>query len=134
MILLMTILISTVVLTSTLIIAGLVIQGVNNYKTQKWSTTAYFAAEAGVERMVWLMFKEGFAFDSTWDTNGSHCVNFNVDPPEKILCTDSGSVNNLAVGSYKIKYYKEFPNLKLRSIGSFMNTNRIIEIVSKDYY
>jgi len=149
--LLLTILILTAVLTSTLMAAGLVVQGIKLNRSQKWSTSAYFAAEAAAERIVWFDFKKLFEFDeSSWgDAKDGYCLKFNYDMGdepasclgaspacvEPVLCTDSSAVSSLANSAgYKIIYEKDDADLKLMCIGIYSGSRRNIEIKIPDYY
>jgi len=130
-IVMMTILMMTAILTATLLSSALIIRGIQLNRSQKWSTTAYFAAESGIERVVWYLRKQGCDFDdSIWS---GKCVSFGGACPAPIVC---GAGADIPVGAakYRIEYFKDGVDLKLKSTGSYSGLKRSVEIRLTGYF
>jgi hypothetical protein len=83
--------------------------GIKGGGMQAQSTKAYFAAEAGAERLIWEMRKHG----------GGHSFNPNIV---------SFSDTLVASSSYEVYFTQKVPNIIFTSIGEYMNTRRSVEI------
>jgi hypothetical protein len=83
--------------------------GIKGGGTQAQSTKAYFAAEAGAERLIWEVRKHGAV----------HSFNPNV-------ASFSGTL--VASSSYEVYFTQKVPSIIFTSIGEYMNTRRSVEI------
>lgn len=77
---------------------------------QTQSTKAYFAAEAGAEKMIWEVRKNGL----------------NPLPVRSIVILEDEST--LASSSYKVYFTSKEPNMIYTSIGECSKTRRSVEI------
>ena len=89
--------------------AYVVVLGIKAGGIQSQSTKAYFAAEAGAEKLLWELRQHGWIYNTP-----SSVVIFSDDLP------NSGA-------SYKV-YFTSFPPLVFTSIGEYFNTKRSVEI------
>jgi len=110
--LLMTILILNSILVVSLSAAKIVVSGVKMSGTQFRSTKAYFAGEAGAERVLYEFRKNGLY------SGGFPSGNQNVFP----------STSMLNSSSYIINYQNNSGNIKFVSVGSFMEVKRSVEL------
>jgi len=109
-------LILTMFILASMLMVGLsgsyvVLLGIKAGKIQANSLHSYFAAEAGAERLLWELRK-----------NGSSYPEWSPDVP-----VFSGSFSG-ALASYDV-YLKSFPPLVFASIGDYQNTRRSVEIM-----
>jgi hypothetical protein len=88
--------------------AYVVFLGIKAGSIQAQSTKAYYAAEAGAERLLWELRQGGYSYDD--------------DPGALIF---QGTLQG--GGNYDI-YFMEFPPLVFRSIGEYQNSKRSVEI------
>jgi len=88
--------------------AYVVFLGIKAGGIQAQSTRAYYAAETGIEKLLWELRWNGASYSSSTE----------VSLFEGTLQTNS---------SYKV-YYVEFPPLVFRSIGEYQNSKRSVEI------
>lgn len=109
--LLMTILILNSIIIISLMAARLITAGVKMSGTQARSTKAYFASEAGAERVLWAFRKDGLY------GGGFPGSNENIFP-------ETSLPNN---STYKVDYVKT-NNVKFISTGSFGGVKRSVEI------
>jgi len=149
LILLVVLILSSVILVS-LISGDLVQNGLKMSRTQAHSAKAFFASEAGAEKVlndIWKQKKEldedsnclscsgvgdkYICFDNSNDCN----IDFSGGPPYNNACSDSCSENicNLSNDtSFKIKYdcvsLSDMATSTYQSIGNYKNINRVIEI------
>ncbi len=108
--------------------ASLVVSGIKMSRTQGYSTKAYFASEAGVERGLWVRRKSEFDFSAC--ANSGECLDFSTLPvicgncnlTEQIL--SNGSVYNVNYASSTTDMYIFF-----KSVGDYENTQRSLEII-----
>ena len=91
--------------------AATVISGLKMGGIQSQSTRAYFAAEAGAERLLYEFRKE-----NRFETTG-------MVGQENIFGTTT-----LAIGSSYIVNYNHFAPIVFTSIGSYQNTKRSVEL------
>ncbi|MFA6106951.1 MAG: hypothetical protein WC745_04775 [Patescibacteria group bacterium] len=126
----------TSMLTIALGSAVLIVQGINLNRTQKWSTTAYFAAEAGAERILWEDRKEDFDFvkaDGVSPCDEGDYISFNSAACDGMdVCCITSSVpitttlsNN---GTFEIKYNSSAEEIILTSTGKYSGAGRSVEI------
>jgi|GEM_PF-412225 len=132
-ILMITLLILTSVLSISLGAATLVAQGIKLHRTQKWSTVAFFAAESGVERILYEDRKGGFDFLRADDTPCLAGDYISLDPADcvtsDICCVSSFRDTALSNGArFNITYGEEGLEIVLKSIGSYLGTRRRIEV------
>lgn len=116
--------------------ANLVVSGLKMSKTQYDSTKAYFAAEAGAERVLWEIRKNGFIPSSAigcdltdGDTTNDY-INFdNINSdPDPATCGDE-QINTLSNGaSYSVILKSMGTATSTQSIGSYRDTIRVIEV------
>jgi len=109
-------LILTMFILASMLIVGLsgsyvVLLGIKAGKIQANSLHSYFAAEAGAERLLWELRK-----------NGSSYPEWSPDAP-----VFGGSFSG-ALASYDV-YLKSFPPLVFASVGEYQNTRRSVEIM-----
>jgi hypothetical protein len=86
-----------------------VILGIRASGIQAQSTKAYFAAEAGAERLLYELRKNSYSYTATSSTT--------------VIFTDI--LNNGAVYSV---YFKDFPPLIFTSVGDYQSTKRSVEV------
>jgi len=100
--LMLSILIMAGVLVVTLGAADLVVSGLRQANVQVQSTKAFFGAEAGAERALWEVRKNGFPlpagdvddlFNDTLGNGSSYQVNYSIDGQDRIF-TSIGGFNN----------------------------------------
>ncbi len=89
--------------------AYVVVLGIKAGGIQSQSTKAYFAAEAGAEKLLWELRQHSWVYSVPSST-----TLFSADMP------NSGA-------SYKV-YFTSFPPLIFTSIGEYFNTKRSVEI------
>ncbi|HBA36683.1 TPA: hypothetical protein DCZ15_02290 [Candidatus Falkowbacteria bacterium] len=78
---------------------------------QAQSTKAYFAAEAGAERLLWEMRQNSYVYTT---------------PDEEVpIFEDEGIFSSAA--AYDV-YFIDWPPLTFKAVGSFQNTQRSVEI------
>jgi hypothetical protein len=95
-------------LLSVIMATNLIIQGLKMANIQVDSTRAYFAAEAGAERVLWEARKNGYSFPGE-DTEGIF----------------SGELSN---GSTYTVDYVATSSVLFRSVGSFNDVKRRVEV------
>lgn len=88
--------------------AYVVFLGIKAGGIQAQSTKAYYAAEAGAERLLWELRWNGYTYGA--------------------VSTASIFQGNLQTGSKYNIYFVDFPPLVFRSIGEFQNSKRSVEI------
>lgn len=109
--LLMTILILNSVIIVSLGAAKLIISGVKMSGTQARSTKAYFAGEAGAERVLWEFRKNGL-------------YNGGLPGGDSVVFVDTLLPNK---SSYKVDYTNP-GTVKFISTGSFIGVKRSVEV------
>jgi len=88
--------------------AYVVLLGIKAGGIQSQSTKAYYAAEAGAERLLWELRMNGYIYGSVSET--------------------SIFQGDLEAGSHYDVYFADFPPLIFRSIGDYQNSKRSVEI------
>lgn len=122
--LMMALLILTSILVVSLGAADLVMSGLKMSGTQERSTIAYFAAEAGIERVLWEIRKNGFDI-SGCDTTTNKYVDFSASPA---VCGNSEDVKTLSNNSsYSVEYTLNSPRTFV-SVGEYAGVRRVVEI------
>ncbi len=125
--LLITVLILTSILTAAFGAANLVVSGIKMSGTQERSTVAYFAAEAGAERVLWEIRKNGFLV-SGCDNTVNKYVFFGAGPGDPAICDSSEHGETLSnISSYSVMYTSNLP-ITFVSAGSYAGVKRIVEI------
>jgi len=109
--LLLTLLILTSILVVALGAAGLIVPGIKMSRTQEQSTKAFFAAEAGAERALWEVRKNGFPLPGI-DT---------VD-----VFPGTGNLDNDSI--YQIDYSAVSPVVTFTSTGQYQQTRRSVAV------
>jgi len=89
--------------------AYVVVLGIKAGGIQSQSSKAYFAAEAGAEKLLWELRQHGWIYNTP-----SSAVIFVADLPN-------------SEASYEV-YFSDFPPLVFTSIGEYFNTKRSVEI------
>lgn len=113
-ILLLTLFILSGILVITLGAADLVLAGLKMNRLTGYSNLAFFAAEAGLERVLWEARKNNYVLP-------------NADQND-ILCPSASALCILANGSsYQVNYATSSPNVTFRSIGSYRGVKRSVE-------
>lgn len=116
-------LITVLILTSILAVAfgaaNLVVSGIKMSGAQERSTAAYFAAEAGAERVLWEIHYNSFA-----GCNLGEYVKFAV----AATCDTNPNPENLSNNSSYSVFYKSTAPLAITSTGGFANVKRIVEL------
>ena len=113
-VLLLTLFILSSILVVTLGAAGLVFAGITMNRLTGYSSLAFSASEAGLERALWEARKNGYALPDE-DTNN-------------ILCPSAPALCVLANGSsYRLDYATSTPFVTFKSIGSFSGAKRLVE-------
>ncbi|MDO8593065.1 MAG: hypothetical protein Q7R92_04860 [bacterium] len=108
-ILLLTLLILSGILVVTLTAADLVFAGIRMNRLTGYSSLAFFAAEAGLERALWEARKNNYVLPDS-DTN------------DLFSLSDLG--NNSA---YTVDYSTSTPNITFKSIGDYKGARRSVE-------
>ena len=121
-ILIITILILTSILVVTLAAADLIVSGIQMSRMQERSTKAYFAAEAGAERVLWEARNNNF--DSTPCSQGDY-INFDTNPATCDSSEHSYSLSNDAL--YRVIFKGSVP-IVFSSDGIYLNTARSVEV------
>jgi len=112
-ILLLTMFILTGILVVTLGAADIIFSGIKMNRLTGYSSVAFFAAEAGLERALWEA--------RTWEARGASNPLPDVDTPN--LFSD-----NLSGGSsYKVDFASSTPYVTFTSIGSYSGVKRSVE-------
>lgn len=133
-ILIMTLLILSSALIVVLVAANLVLVGIKMSGTQERSTIAYFASEAGAERILWEIRKKGF--DGSVSCSNDDCIKFigyaGINGCDS-TCSDVDTVVAFSNGaSYQVKYSDDGSTVTYTSYGSFQRVKRVVGI-SYDY-
>jgi hypothetical protein len=120
--LLMTLFILTGVLVVSLGAANLVMSGIKMHRTQISSAKAYFAAESGIERILFEIRMNGMDI-SACDSVINRYVDFAAQ-----TCVGSENIYSLSNGSeYSVVFVSNSP-ITFRSSGSFLGTERTVEV------
>ncbi|MEA3398277.1 MAG: pilus assembly PilX N-terminal domain-containing protein [Patescibacteria group bacterium] len=123
---LMVVLMLSSIMVVTMSMAEIVRNNLRIGNDQKNSTKAYFAAEAGAEKVIWELRKNGGALCSSND-----CYVFDADG-NITGCNsdcDSGNEATLSNGAkYMIKY--QDPPINLFCYGRFENLRRVIQLIN----
>ena len=113
-ILLLTLLILSGILVVTLGAAEIVFSGIKMNRLVGYSSLAFFAAEAGLERALW----EG----RTWQARGA------PNPLPNAAAWPNLFSGNLSNGSsYKVDFASSTPEVTFKSIGDFRGAKRSVE-------
>ena len=123
--LMMALLILTSILVVSLGAADLVISGLKASGTQERSTISYFAAEAGLEKILWEIRQNEFSLGDC-STEINKYVDFSPSPAE---CdgndTHTESLSNNS--SYKAVFTSDSP-ITFMSAGEYEGIRRVVEI------
>lgn len=121
-VLLMTAVVMAAILTVVLTSSEIIRNGVISDKIQLDATKAYFAAEAGAEKLLWDVRFNNLT------CNVSDCVNFSSPDSCDSTCSASNLSENLANNSSYRVIYDDVSNSKVKSIGRYLSVNRVVEI------
>lgn len=122
----MTMMVLTGILTISLSVASIVMSDIVMSRTQTHSTKAYFAAEAGAERILYLARKESF-LSGVSCAGLTICIDFSAKAC--VDCNDASAKNNLTNGSsYKVEYVFIAPSVNVTSAGTYSGARRSVEI------
>ncbi|KKS35042.1 MAG: hypothetical protein UU95_C0005G0005 [Parcubacteria group bacterium GW2011_GWC2_42_12] len=113
-ILILTLLILSSILVVTLAAADLVLAGLRMNRLTGYSSIAFFAAEAGLERALWEARKNNL------DLSGGNSNDI-------LQCSVPGSCVLANGSSYIVSYTSFPPNVIFKSIGSFSGVKRSVE-------
>ncbi len=108
-ILLMTLLILTSMMVTALAAVDFIVPGIKMSRTQAYSNIAYFAAEAGSERILWEVYKNNYALANTNQNNIFQATLTN------------GSI-------YVINYATSSPNITFTTVGSYLGVSRSVQV------
>lgn len=120
----------------------IVLLGIKAAGTQAKSTKAYYIAEAGAERLIWALVKKKCTYRSTSlttsiFTSNSYLACNNVGglgrPQEVMLDADlpdySSGLSQAQSGAlYQVYYTLASPQVTYKSIGSYVDTKRSVEL------
>lgn len=112
-ILLLTLFILSGILIITLAAADLVLAGLKMNRLTGYSSLAFFAAEAGLERALYEARQTGFIYPDEDQDDFLNCASLPC-----VLENDS---------SYVVKYATSTPNVTFTSIGSYREAKRSVE-------
>ena len=123
-----TLMILTAVLVISLGAAGLVTSGIQQGRAQSDSTKAYFAAEAGAERVLWEIRKNNFAFlrGDASPCQASDYINFDTSPATCDTNSHNYTLSNNS--SYVVLYTGDTPQIIFKSIGAYKEVERSVEV------
>jgi hypothetical protein len=125
-ILLITVMVLTATFAITLTSAEIIRQGIFKNRTQVYSTIAYFAAEAGAERILYDV-RSYYNIESCANDT---CVTFGSPNTCVGSCSDLDKIQLLGNGAaYKINYTKDLSlNNVITSFGSYKDVTRAVEL------
>jgi hypothetical protein len=126
---LITVMILTAITTVTLVAGEIITNGLIIGRNQVYSTIAYYAAEAGAERILYSMRYGAPGFDISSCANND-CVDFTV-PPE--ICSNDCVSSDVEVeldnhAKYKIEYTKVIPSDVLNCQGVYSGLKRVVQL------
>lgn len=131
-VLLMTTLIIASILVVTLVAGEIVRMGLVMSRTQVHSTKAYYAAEAGAERILWEIRKNNIFSSITCEDPGFFCFNILedgiIDECVKTGCTNFDRQKLSNESFYQIKYHHPVPKTMLTCFGNFEEIRRVVEL------
>ena len=120
--LLITMLVLTGMLVAVLGAADLIMSGIKMSGGQERSTIAYFAAEAGIERILWEIRKNSFSFSMC---SVGNYIKF--DNPA--ICDSSGHSYPLSNNaSYSVVYSSDSPVVTFTSTGVYNGVRRSVDV------
>jgi hypothetical protein len=93
--------------------AYVVFLGIKSGGIQAQSTKAYYAAEAGAERLLWELRQNGYEYSSV--------------AAEDTIFSGTLPPNNGNQAKYEVYFY-DFPPLIFRSVGDYQTSRRSVEI------
>lgn len=123
--LLLTILILTGILSISFGVADLIMSGTKASRHQVRSGTAFYAAEAGTERILWEIRKNEFDYSGC---SAGNYLNFSVSPAVCVPTVTSYSLPNLNGTDYRVVYNKIGGLIYFKSIGDYLGDRRAVEI------
>lgn len=130
---LMTLLVLTGVLAVSLSVSEVVRIGLTMSKTQINSTMAYYAAEAGMERILWEIRKQ--EFNIPIECVSGECINFDIlgdidNPSCDAACANAAKYFTLASNdsTYRIFYDEVGADSIVTSAGNSREVNRVLKV------
>ena len=132
-ILLVTVLVLSSILMISLSASSLAMQSILMNRNQEWSTGAYFAAEAGAEKIIYETWKNNVVLLGLGSCSGDgSCISFVGDNLNDCTgCDDNSTKYTLFNNSYfQIKYTLDADNsiTTLDCIGYFHGTRRTVQV------
>ena len=132
-ILLVTVLVLSSILMISLAASSLVLANVAMNRNQEWSAGAYFAAEAGAEKIIYETWQNGVVLLSLGSCTGDgSCLKFSAGQPSDCgSCSDNDTKYTLPNNAYfQIKYTLDQANSQtiLDCIGYFHGTRRSVQV------
>jgi len=123
-----TMLIMTSLMVVTMGISSVLLAGIKMGGAQVRSTKAFFAAEAGAERTLWEIRKNGFDPNDIGDpcVRGEY-INLDTDPASCDAGVHEYELPNFA--KYYIIFESGAPNTIIKNYGEYLGTKRTIEIM-----
>ncbi len=129
-----TVLILSTILTVALGSSSLIISGTQIGRYQSKSIIAYYASEAGVERVLWETRKNGAQLD-VCDTNvvlpDRVQVHFGANPADCVTSSDMSSYTYILppASSYNLVIASTSPEVQIKSTGTYKDVVRTVEVV-----
>lgn len=109
------------VLTVSLGAASLIFSGIKQTRTQTHSTKAYYASEAGAERVLWGIRKNNADLSACI---ADDYINFDVIP---VICDVNEHIYNIGDATYSVIYKSGAPTTTV-STGGYQDARRSVEI------
>ncbi|PLX27384.1 hypothetical protein C0583_03660 [Candidatus Parcubacteria bacterium] len=108
------------------------------------STKAYYGAEAGAEKVLWEIRKNGQdPIENAWDGSGGQCIEFDaypsgvIHPDHTALCNTVSSdiikqeLDNEVI--YRIEYSYSGGRVRFKNVGNYHDvTQRVVEVTYVD--
>ena len=124
-IIMITILVMTSILAVGLSLSNIVVNGLKVSRTQANATQAYFAAEAGAERILWEIRKDSF---DPWDSGCNNTNNYINPSFDACVGTVPLAMNSLTVGEFYIRYATTTATTTLSNFGLYKGTRRSVQL------
>ncbi|MEA3463699.1 MAG: pilus assembly PilX N-terminal domain-containing protein [Patescibacteria group bacterium] len=118
----MALLILTGMLVVVLAASDIITRGIKMSRTQARSTKAYFAAEAGAERILWEVRKNNF--DDSFCSDNDY-INFDTNPA---TCDSSIRIYFLSNNASYSVVYSSGPSVTFTSNGIYLSNRRSVEL------
>jgi len=129
-IILITLLTLTVLMAISFSLSDIVLTGIKLSRVQSDSTKAFYATEAGAERVLKMIRKDSIDL-STCDNVNWKYIDYNNSPPPNNDCENNlnqATVNLASDAEYYTEYDKTGDTTSLKTSGKYSDTRRITEI------